>query len=99
MTSTAICREGCQETWFSVAMVSSLLGGFRPRLHPVFKIDDRLQGRSLLLSYTGPNSNLYSCFTMLYVAYFVHNIGLAQMFVGVFKLKNGFVWVFKVTFG
>ena len=32
------------------------------------------------------------------VAYFVHNIGLAQKFVGVFKLKNGFVRVFKVTF-
>ena len=38
------CREGSlQETWFSLATVSSLLGGFRPRLHPVFKIDDRLQ--------------------------------------------------------
>ena len=39
----AIGREGSlQETWFSLAMVSSWVG-FRPSLHPALKTDDRLQ--------------------------------------------------------
>lgn len=42
---SVMCREGSlRGTWFSLATVSSLLSKVQPSSHPVFKVDDRLQG-------------------------------------------------------